>query len=300
MFVLLGSNGQITSQLAHRLLAEGRPVRVIGRNAQALAELQRAGAELALGDPSDAAFLERAFAGAVGVYAMTPPCYTEPDMRAAQGRIGMAVAQALRRARVRRVVNLSSVGAELPAGTGPIASLHAQEKRLDAIDRIDLLHLRPGYFMENFLAGLPSVAAGGPLAGMEAPDVPIPMVATRDISALVARELTSPAQRGVLVLHSPSHPTMREAARTLGAACGNPGLEYLQLPPAEMKPVLQAEGLSADATDQLEELAHWLSTDAMASIAAAPAALQPTTIEHFARQIFAPAYAHAAPAGSRS
>lgn len=300
MFVLLGSNGQITSQLARRLLAQRHPVRVVGRNAQALADLQRAGAEVALGDPSDAGFLERAFAGATALYAMTPPCYAEPDMRAAQGRIGEAVARALGRVRVRRVVNLSSAGAELPAGTGPIASLHEQEKRLDAIDGIDLLHLRPGYFMENFLASLVSVAGGGPLAGMEAADVPIPMVATRDISALAARELISPAHRGVLVLRSPRHSTMREVAGALGAACGNPGLQYLQLAPTEMKPALQAEGLSADAADQLEELAHWLSTDAMASVAAAPAAVQPTTIEDFAREIFAPACAHAAHAGSRS
>ena len=41
MFVLLGSNGQITSQLAAMLLAASLPVRVIGRTAETLAPLAR-------------------------------------------------------------------------------------------------------------------------------------------------------------------------------------------------------------------------------------------------------------------
>src|SRR5687767_12492556 len=120
MFVLLGSNGQITSKLARLLLAAGHPVRVVGRHADGLAPLARAGAEVAAGDTGDAAFLERAFAGAAAAYTMIPPCYDEPDMRQAQDRIGEAIAVALGNARVPRVVNLSSIGAELPHGTGPI------------------------------------------------------------------------------------------------------------------------------------------------------------------------------------
>jgi uncharacterized protein YbjT (DUF2867 family) len=294
MFVLLGSNGQITSQLARRLMAAGHPVRVVGRNADALATLRTAGAQIAIGDVSDTAFLERALAGATAAYTMTPPCYAEPDMHAAQERFGEAVVQALRRARVPRVVNLSSVGAELPAGTGPIVALHAQERRLDSIDGSDLLHLRPGSFMENHLAAVATVAAGGPLSGMEAPDVPIPMVATRDIAAVAERELVAPQHRGVLVLHAPTHMTMRAVAAALGAATGNSGLQYVQVAPSEMKAALRAEGVSADAADQLEALARWLSTAPLASVAAGPVAVQPTSIEDFAREIFAPAFARAA------
>lgn len=290
MFVLLGSSGQITSQLARRLLAAGHAVRVVGRRAEALAPLREAGAQTAIGDTSDPAFLAQAFEGATAAYTMTPPCYTEPDMHAAQARLGEAIARALRRARVKRVVNLSSVGAELPSGTGPIVALHEQEQRLDAIEGIDLLHLRPGAFMENQLAFAAAVAAGGPLPGMEAPDRPIPMVATRDIAATAARELSAPGHSGALLLHSPTHETMRSVAATLGGALGHPGLAYVQVPPAEMTPALQAEGFSADAAEQLAALARWLSTEtALASTTAGPVAVQPTTLADFAREVFAPA-----------
>lgn len=294
MYVLLGSNGQITSQLARLLRGGGHPVRVIGRNAAALASLQADGAQVAVGDPADAAFLARAFADASAVYTMTPPCYAEPDMRVAQDRVGAAVAQALRAAGVKRVVNLSSMGAELPRGTGPIEGLHAQERRLDAIAGIDLLHLRPGAFMENLLPLAGAVAAADILPGMEAPDARIPMVATSDIAAVAARELVKPQHRGVLLLHSPRHVTMREAAAAISEAIGKPDLQYVQSSPAETKALLRAQGFSTDAADQLEALSRWLSTSPLASAAVAPAEVQPTTIEDFARERFVPAYLQAA------
>lgn len=294
MFVLLGSNGQITSQLARLLLRSGQRVRVVGRHAPSLAPLAAAGAEIAVGDAADAGFLERAFHGATAAYTMTPPCYDAPRMRAAQDRIGEAVASALRKAAVPRVVNLSSIGAELAQGTGPIEGLHAQEQRLAAIPGIDLLHLRPGSFMENLLPVAAAVAAAGVLPGMEAPDAAIPMVATRDVAAVAARELASPQHRGVLLLHAPRHVTMREAAVALGAAIGRPDLPYVQSPPAEARALLRAHGFSADAAEQMEALARWLSTSPLASASAGPVAVQPTTIDVFARETFAPVFARVA------
>lgn len=291
MIVLLGSNGQVTSQLARLLLASGHRVRVVGRSAASLEPLARAGADIAVGDPGDAAFLVRAFTGASAAYTMIPPCYGEPGMRAAQDRIGSAIATALAQAKVPRVVNLSSMGAELPHGTGPIEGLHAQEQRLDALRGTDLLHLRPGSFMDNFLPLAPVVAEAGVLPGMEAPHAQVPMVATRDVAAVAARELATPRQSGVLLLHAPQSVTPAQAASVLGDAIGRPGLPYVQTPAEEAKAMLRAQGFSADAADQLERLALWLSTSPMASAEAGPVEVQPTTLEVFAREVFAAAYA---------
>jgi len=297
MFVLLGSNGQITSQLARLLLASGRPVRVVGRNANALAPLAAAGAQVAVGDAGDAAFLEHAFIGASAAYTMIPPCYGEEPIRAAQDRIGQAIATALGRVPVPRVVNLSSIGAELPQGTGPIESLHAQEQRLKAISGIDFLHLRPGSFMDNLLQVAPVVAAAGVLPGMEAADASIPMVATRDVAAVAARELLTPRHSGALLLHAPRHVSLAEAAAALGAAIGKPGLPYVQTSFDEGKAALREHGFSASAAEQMEQLARWLSTSPLASTRAAPVEVQPTTIEDFAREVFAPVHARLAGGG---
>ncbi len=288
MLILLGSSGQITSQLALQLLGAGHAVRIVGRNASALAPLARAGAELAVGDSSDAAFLERAFAGATAAYTMLPPCYSEPDMRTAQDRIGAVIAQTVRRARLRRVVNLSSVGAEKVEGTGPVAGLHAQEQRLFGIPGV--LHLRPGFFMENYLHTMHAVAAEGVLRGPESADALISMVATRDIAAVAARELTEPTRDGAIVLHAKRHSTPRDVAAVLGESIGKSTLPYVQSAPAEAKAILLQQGFSPSAADQLETLAHWLSTSAIESVSAAPIEIQPTTLEIFARETFARAY----------
>jgi uncharacterized protein YbjT (DUF2867 family) len=148
--------------------------------------------------------------------------------------------------------------------------------------------------MENLLPAAAAVAATGVLHGLEAPDARIPMVATRDVAAVAARELCTPKRRGALLLHAPRHVTMREAAAVLGAAVGRPGLRYVQSTAIEGKAELRAHGFSASAAEQIETLARWLSTSPLASALAAPVEVQPTTIEAFAREVFRPAYSSAA------
>lgn len=283
MNVLLGANGNITSRVAAALLDRRQAVRVVGRNPASLELLRRRGAEVAIGDAGDAEFLAKAFAGASAAYVMIPPAYDAPDMRGAQTVVGSAIATALARSGVRRVVNLSSVGAELPAGTGPVAGLHVQEQRLNAVPDLDLLHLRPGYFMENHLHAAGSIAALGVYASLEAADVPVPMIAVRDIADVVVRELLQPAARGVLHLHAPRHYTFRETAALLGAAIGRPELAYVQAEPAQARAAMLQAGLSADAVEQMVELARWLSASPRSTLPG-PVEVTPTTLERFAPQ----------------
>ena len=222
MYVLLGANGNIASRVARILLQQGKPVRVIGRNPAALAPLRELGAELAIGDAQQVDFLAGAFAGASSVYAMIPPDYAAPDMRRSQTLFGTAIAAAIARSGVKRVLNLSSVGADLASGTGPIAGLHEQEQRLNALPDLDLLHLRPGYFMENHLHAAGAVAALGVYPSLERADVPVPMIATADIAAVVARELVDAPTRGVLHLHAPRHYSFAQGRRSWAAPSGGP------------------------------------------------------------------------------
>jgi len=281
MYALMGANGNITSRAARALLAQGRRVRVIGRSAASLAPLAGLGAEPAIGDARDAHFLTQAFEGAAGVYAMIPPNYGAPDMPGLQAEIGTAIAAALGRSGVRRVVNLSSVGADLPAGTGPITGLHDQEQRLDALPGLDVLHLRPGYFMENHLHAVGAIAALGVYPSLERSDVAVPMVATQDIAAVVARELLEPQARGVLHLHAPRHYSFQQAAAILGQAIGRPDLLHVQATLEQASAAMQQAGFSPSAVAQMAELAQWLSRGSHQTLPG-PVEITPTTLEAFA------------------
>jgi uncharacterized protein YbjT (DUF2867 family) len=289
MYVLLGSNGNITSKAARLLLEQGEPVRVVGRSAASLADLQKAGAEVAAGDVRDEKFLGRAFAGARAVYTMIPPDYAAPDGAAAQDRSGEAIFRALAAAKVAKVVNLSSTGAHLPKGTGPIAGLHRQEQRLNALKGVDLLHLRPGYFFENHLFAIGTLQAIGAYADMAAPDAPLPMIATADIAAVLARELRAPVRPGsrVLHLHAPRLYTMSESARILGAAIGKPNLAYVQADPVQAKQAMVAHGFSPDVANQFEEMSAAFSAGLLnGEHEKGPTEVTATSQEEWARRVF--------------
>jgi uncharacterized protein YbjT (DUF2867 family) len=293
MYVLLGSNGNITSKAAALLLAQGAAVRVIGRNAKSLAAIEAQGAEIAAGDIADAGFLAQAFTGAAAVYTMIPTDYAAPDMAASQDQLGEAITRAIATSGLKRVVNLSSVCAHLSSGTGPIAGLHRQEQRLDALAGVDVLHLRPGHFFENHLVAIEMILAIGAYADMTAPDAPLPMVATADIAQVVARELRTHWDTGKRVLHlrAPRLYTMRELTALLAAAIDKPEIEYVQADPQQGKTALLEQGFSASAAALLEEMSTAFSTGRLeGEYDKGPTEITPTTFEHFAARVFKPAF----------
>ncbi|HVF16970.1 MAG TPA: NAD(P)H-binding protein [Steroidobacteraceae bacterium] len=294
MYVLLGSNGNITSKLATLLLAQGESVRVVGRHAASLGALRRAGADIAVGDAGDTDFLASAFAGAKAVYTMIPTEYSAPDVALAQDQLGTAIARAIVTAGVTRIVNLSSVGAHVSSGTGPIAGLYRQEQRLNALPDVDVLHVRPGYFFENHLLAISMIPAIGAYADMTAADAPLPMVATADIAQVVARELRTPSGSGKRVLHlrAPSLYTMRESTALLGSAIKILELAYVQASPEEGKAALMQHGLSANAAELMAEMSVAFSTGRLnGEYEKGPTEITPTSLEHFATTVFEPAYA---------
>jgi uncharacterized protein YbjT (DUF2867 family) len=198
------------------------------------------------GDTCDPAFLADAFHGADAVYTLLATDRRAPDYAARQNEEGEAIAQAVRASGVRRVVALSSLGADQGEGTGVIAGLHAQEERLKKIAGIQLLLLRPASFFENFYDALGQIREAGLLADTVEPGLAVPMVAAEDIAeaaarALLARDWTGVAVQELLGQRDLSH---AEVARILGERIGKPGLAYVQLSETEMSAAMIEAGLS--------------------------------------------------------
>ena len=262
MITVMGATGNVGGQMVRRLLAAGETVRAVGRNPHALAELAAAGAETLSGDAADTAFLTRAFSGADAVHTLLPADPTSIDFRADQARLGEAIVTAVRDSGVRTVTALSSLGADLPEGTGFIAaSLHPQERRLRGLDGVDVLLLRPTLFFESIVAAVDTVEAIGINVDVVDPDVPVPMIATRDVAHAAADALCARDWSGVEVreLLGPCDLTYREATRILGAAIGRPDLQYVRLPDDEMAAALVEAGFSADSAALHVEMGHALS-----------------------------------------
>lgn len=243
---VMGATGHTGAKVVDLLQAAGHSVRALGRSADKLARLERAGARVFAGDICDAGFLAEAFHGAAAAYTLLPTDRRASDYAARQREEGEAIAHALDRGGVRRVVFLSCLGAERSEGTGLIAGLHAQEERLKQRDGIDLMLLRPVSFFENFHDALPVIRQLGVHADCAAAQLAIPMIATRDIAECAAQALAATDWHGVIVreLLGPRDLSHDEAARLLGQRIGRPDLAYVQLPAAEMAQALVQAGWS--------------------------------------------------------
>ncbi len=296
LVTITGATGNIGKALALDLLGRGVRVRAVARRAEGLAALAAKGAEARAGDLGDAAFLADAFRGADAVFAMIPPDYATPDMRAYQRRTGAGLADALAKAGARRVVFLSSIGAGLPSGTGPIAGLHEMEERLSKMDGLASVSLRPASFMENLLAAIPLIKSAGINGSAARGDVSLPMVATRDIAAVAADLLAAPTFAGHATrdIFGPRDYTHREATAILGAAIGKPDLAYVEFSYEDFHKAIVGMGFSKSAADNFVEMYEAMNAGRIQAMANRTAlSTTPTTLERFARDVFAPAFAGA-------
>jgi uncharacterized protein YbjT (DUF2867 family) len=290
-YVVCGATGNIGGGIVRELIASQKSIRVIGRDAAKLAAIR--GAEVAAGSLDDRVFLEKAFAGATAVFALIPPNFGAADFRAYQNRIGTALAQAIGAAGIQYVVSLSSIGAQHAQGCGPVNGLHDQEQRLNALPGVNVLHLRPAFFMENHLGSLGAIQGMGALPGALSPELEFAQIATRDIAAVATRRLLALDWSGkeVQELLGPRDVSMAETARILGGAIGRDTLKYVQVGYEDVRQAFLGMGVSPDLAGLYVEMLRGINAGHMVPTQARNArTTTPTPLEVFAREIFAPAF----------
>lgn len=226
---LTGSLGNITKPLAKILVAKGYEVKIISSNADRTKEIKALGAIPLIGSVTDIAFLTAAFTGADAVYTMVPPNFAAPKFRAYISEIGENYAAAIQASGVKKVVNLSSVGADLPGGTGPIAGLHDVENTFAALDGVAIKHLRAGYFYINFLANIDMVKHASILGSNFGADAKLVLVHPNNIAEVVAEELENDfTGKSVRYVASDDESTPADVAKALGSAVGNEALPWIE------------------------------------------------------------------------
>lgn len=292
MYVIMGATGNIGSKLAKILLDKGKKITVIGRSALRLQPFVDRGALAAIGDMTDTGFLTNAFKGADAVFAMIPPNYQTKNFRNDYNEMGDNIVEAIKGSGVKHVVFLSSHGAQLPDKTGPVKGLHDVEQKLNSLDEVNILHLRPTNFMENLLAQIGLIKNAGITGGGVKSDLKISMIATKDIAQAAADHLLDRDYSGKTVheLLGERDVSMDEVAKVLGEKIGKPELRYVQFSPEDEKKGLMDIGMSEDASDQLVELNQAMNDGLLAvNVPRTTQNTTRTTIEEFA-DFFAQVY----------
>lgn len=256
MYVITGANGNVGRRLAEILLAEGKRVRVVSRNVDRLQPLAQRGAEVCMGSLQDEAFLAQTFQGARAAYVMIPPNHQAENLRAYQNRVGNVIFNVLKNAGVDYIVNLSSLGAHRPDKTGPVLGLYDQEQRLNWLEKANLVHLRPTFFMENLLSNIHLIKTRGINGTPLRADLALPMVATKDIARVASEYLLELGFKGIVVreLLGQRNITMNEMTQILGKAIGLNNLQYVQFSFEEAESSMIEAGFSRDVAQSLLQL----------------------------------------------
>lgn len=299
---ITGATGNIGGALAEVLLSNGHQVRAIGRSKGRLAPFVAEGSEAWVGSLDDAEFLTRAFKGADAVFTMIPPHATVENFRAYQNQVGEALGAAIRNADVKEVLNLSSIGGQHAAGTGPIKGLHDHEERLNGLAGVNVIHLRPAFFMENLLLSIDAIRGMGVNGSPIDPKLAFPMIATRDIAAVAADLLGQGdfSGKSARELLGAGDVTMTQATGAIGKAIGREDLKYVHFSFENARQAMLGLGMSASVVDELIEMYRGLNEGIVAGTEVRSAAnTTPTTIEEFAQAVFAPAYNRTASAKSQ-
>ena len=291
-YVITGSTGHISKPLSKKLIEAGHEVTIISSNADKVKEIEGLGAKAAIGSAEDIAFLTKTFEGADAVYTMVPPKFDAEDWKGYIHGIGKNYAEAIKAADVKKVVNLSSVGAHMPEGCGPVSGLYYVEKELNDLEGVDLRHLRPAYFYYNLMANIGMIKHAG-IIGANYGDITMVLVHPNDIAAVAAEELLDLEFKGKSFRYiAGDERNTGEIAKVLGGAIGKPELPWVQFKDEDSLNGMLKAGLPKETSVNYVEMGTAIASGEMYSdYFKHKPALSPTKLEDFAKE-FAGAYAH--------
>jgi uncharacterized protein YbjT (DUF2867 family) len=220
MYAVAGVSGNTGAVVADELIHRGEKVRVIVRSEEKGAAWKAKGAEVAIASLDDAVALAAALKGVDGAYLLLPPDMGNQDMAARGQAFGKVFASAVTESGVKHVVFLSSIGAHLESGNGPIVALRAIEQALEKTG-VAATFLRPTFFIENWATSLHPAQGEGVLPSFIEGDVRFPMVATKDIGTAAADALLHPPSgTRIIELAGPEDYTPVEIASAAGEVIG--------------------------------------------------------------------------------
>ncbi|QSY96836.1 NmrA family NAD(P)-binding protein (plasmid) [Rhizobium bangladeshense] len=220
MFAVTGITGQVGAVVGAKLMDQGLAVRAVLRNAEKAGAWRDRGARIAIAQMTDASSLALAFEGAEGVFLLLPPTFDPapgfPEVKA----IIEALKAALTKALPKKVVCLSTIGAQAKE-ENLLSQLGLVEQAMSTLP-MPVAFLRAGWFMENSAWDIAPARESGIMPSFLQPlTKPVPMVCVRDVGA-VAAEMLQEDWTGtrIVELEGPSRITPLQMAEAFSAVLG--------------------------------------------------------------------------------
>jgi len=280
--------GHIGNKLANILLDLKSEVTLIARHPEEVKNLARRGAKVLQGDHGDPAVVEQAASGADALFWLTPAEITSHDPLATARRMADAGASIIGKHPGLHVVQLSSAGAFLPSGTGPIVGLHDTENKFRSAGK-NIVSLRPNEFMENVFFSLPTIIEQSSIFTSIPGSVKAPFIATQDIAEVAAEFLLNPIDgHHVIDLVGPQEISLDEWARIAGQAIGKQ-VRVVTVPGIKLKAAMSEAGISPEMAALMVEMEEAFPK-IQGQFKGEQKRIGKITFQQFAREVFAPQY----------
>jgi len=230
-YIITGSLGHISKPIVQKLKTSGHSVTVITSNSGKSKDIEALGAIPAIGSVEDRNFLKGAFSGAQSAYLMIPPNWALSGSWADyQKKVIGNYIEAVKTNGIKHVVFLSSVGAHVGKGVGPVDGLSVAEWHLNQQKNINVKIVRPSYFFYNLMGQIPMIKNRNIMgSNFGSTNEKLVLVHTSDIAEVVAAELLDLKFKGHSIQYIASderHP--KEIAEVLSKAAGKPGTPWVE------------------------------------------------------------------------
>jgi uncharacterized protein YbjT (DUF2867 family) len=226
---------------------------------------------------------------------MVPPNnYFDPtlDLLVYYRGLGTNYAHAIANSGLKRVVNLSSIGAHLEKGNGILLGAHDVEHILNELPMdVAITHLRPTSFYYNLYGYAEMIKTEGFIAANYGADDIIPWVSPIDIAAAIAEEFETPLDGRKVRYVASEELTGTETARILGESIGKPDLKWILITDEQIQNGLVAVGMNPKIAAGLVEMYAGLHSGLLAEdyYRNKPAVMGKVKLNEFAKE-FATAF----------
>jgi len=253
MFAIAGVTGNTGKVVADTLLAKNHAIRVIVRNKNKGAQWKGRGAEIAEASLDDAVSLGRALKGVEGAYVLLPPDATTTDFFGSRAAMIDAIGQAAMDAGVPHLVFLSSIGAHVPKGHGPIGAPYRAERAFRTLG-IGTTFVRAAYFLENYGTVLAAAKSDGVLPSFLPAHFVHSVVTTTDIGRIAAQALLDgPRGQRIVELSGPADITPADVAVILTELLGR-SVTVVEAPLDAVVPTFMSFGISQHMSEVYREM----------------------------------------------
>jgi len=284
--------GKIGSKVTKMLLDNGsHDLVLLAHHASKVEDARARGAKVHEGELLDWEYVKNATRGVDALFWAVPPNPTTDDANRLYREVAEMAVNAVEENNIKQVVFISSLGGHLGAGVGIVDVFRDTEKILrDGIDNLRIL--RPTYFMENLMMGMDGIVNDKRVYLPAKGETKLPMIATRDIAKVAADLLIKPFNgTQVIELMGPREYSFDEATKILGDAIGEP-LTFTTVPPEAALGAMTGMGMSQHMAGQMVELIQGIDQGRLRpEFPRSEQSTTPTTMEEFAKTVFAPALA---------